>query len=151
MSRHSAARRKPTGRPPMTWLTPEALRALPVGTAVSVETFAHGPRLVGRIAALTDTHMLLTGATDDPLVGWSKVKRGRVIAAIYGPGDPVLRRGVSAADWRGGVVRTEGSDVLVEQIDGTFAWFPEADLEPAEARDAAVPATPRGPVPARVR
>jgi hypothetical protein len=143
--------RRHQGRPALAWLSADATATLPLGTAVSVETRGrHAPRTAGRIlGAIAGTIELATfhGEVTIPV---SAIKRARILPSLYEPGDPVLRRDVPAADWRGGVVRTDGTSVLVEQIDGTFAWFPEDDLEPADARDAplAPPVLPRGPVPA---
>jgi hypothetical protein len=139
------------GRPPLAWLAGDALALLPVGTAVSVELQGrHGRRLVGRITGVLDGHLELdTTGMGEVSVALISIKRGRVVPALYEPGDPVLLRHVPASTWRGGVVRTDGSDVLVEQIDGSFAWHAEADLEPAEAREPALPPLPRGPIPAR--
>jgi hypothetical protein len=138
------------GRPPLAWLTGDELASLPTGTAVSVELRGrHDRRLIGRITAVHDGCLELdTTAMGEVSVTLVSIKRGRTVAALYEPGDPVLLRHVPASTWRGGVVRVDGSDVLVETIDGSFAWHPEADLEPAEAREAARPPQPRGAVPA---
>lgn len=146
------------GRPPLAWLTPEALRTLPLGTAVAVETRGRrDSRLVGRIATVTDHTLTIAAPAGTVELTDSRVRRGRVLASVYEPGDPVLKRHVPASDWRGGVVRTEGTEVLVEQMetapDGSmapgFAWVSEALLEPASARDPDLPPLKRGPVPAR--
>lgn len=155
MSRTRATRR---GRPPLEWLSGDRATDLATGTAVSIErTGRHGNRLVGRIlgrtiAGPTDTTLTITTTTGEVTVTTASIRRLRVVPSLYEPGDPVLRPGIPADVWRGGVVRTAGSDVLVEQLDGSFAWFTEADLEPAEARDASpLPALRRGPVPTEVR
>lgn len=141
------------GRPALAWLTATDLAALPTGTAVSVELRGrHSSRLIGRISSdpRTDGHLDLdTTSMGEVSVKLQDIKRGRVVPALYEPGDPVLLRHVPATQWRGGVVRTDGSSILVEQIDGSFAWHAESDLEPAEAREArSLPPLPRGPVPA---
>lgn len=147
------------GRPPLDWLPPETLRSLPTGTAIAVETRGRrNPRLVGRITAVTDHTLTIavpTGGEVELLD--TRVRRGRVVASIFEPGDPVLKRHVPASQWRGGVVSTEGTTVIVEQLetapDGSvvpgFARIPEAELEPAAARDPDLPPLKRGPVPAR--
>lgn len=141
--------RRHQGRPALAWLSADATCTLPVGTAVSVETRGrHAPRTVGRITAVLATTIELATPRGDVSIPHRAIKRARTVTGLYEPGDPVLRRSVGAGTWRGGVVRTEGTDVLVEQIDGTFAWHPEGDLEPADARDPALPTLPRGPVPA---
>jgi hypothetical protein len=137
------------GRPSLNWLTHNALLALPVGTAIAVETTGrHERRIVARIVAASEDSLVLDSPRGPITLHPTRVKRSRVLAGLYEPGDPVVQRGVDVADWRGGVVRTEGTEVLVEQIDGSFAWFGEDRLEPADVRDHVAP-TPRGPVPAR--
>lgn len=136
------------GRPPLTWLDGPTAAALPTGTALNVQlTGANSSRLRGRIASHVDTELALDTTRGEATVTIDSIRRARVVSALYEPGDPVLRRHVPAATWRGGVVRTEGTEVLVEQIDGTFAWFSESELESPEARDPALPALRRGPVP----
>lgn len=127
-------------------MTGDALAQLPLGTAVSVDQHGrHSRRLVGRITAVHDGHLELdTTAMGEVSMTLVSIKRGRAVAALYEPGDPVLLRHVPASTWRGGVVRVDGTDVLVEQIDGTFAWHPEDDLEPAEARESALVPAARG-------
>lgn len=132
------------------WLDADALLAMPAGIAVAVETLGrHDRRILGRIAAATPTGLDLLTPRGELTVPANRIKRARTVAALYEPGDPVLRRQVSATTWRGGVVRCEGTDVLVEQIDGTFAWLGESEIEHADARDVAPPRERRGPVPAR--
>lgn len=135
----------------MVWLSAPDLATLPLGTALVVERNGqHSRRLTGRLTAHGDDHVELnTTAMGEILMPLTSIKRARIAAALYEPGDPVLLRHVPAASWRGGVVRTDGSAVLVEQIDGSFAWHDESDLEPADARLAAAPALPRGPVAAQ--
>lgn len=147
-TRRTAATRR--GRPPLEWLTPDQLRALPLGTAVSLDTSGRHKRLLGRITSTGTTLTVASPLEGTVELGPLDIKRGRQVDALYEPGDPVLKRGVDARTWRGGVVRTDGTDVLVEQLDGTFAWHPEDDLEPAEARDPKPPVLPRGPVPAQI-
>jgi hypothetical protein len=138
------------GRPPLKWLDAAGLHALPVGTAVLVETGGrHANRLTGRIRSHSASATTIATPTGEVTLPGNAVKRARTVEAVYEPGDPVVRRGISADAWRGGVVRTEGTQVLVEQIGGAFAWFAEDDLEPPESRDEALPELPRGPVPAR--
>jgi hypothetical protein len=132
------------GRPPLAWLTANETTALPHGTAVSVETHGrHTARTVGRIASTVDNQLGLDTPRGEVRMDTAQIKRARIVPALYEPGDPVLLRHVPAAEWRGGVVRTAGTDVLVEQIDGTFAWHAETDLEPADARDPAMPTPAR--------
>lgn len=124
------------GRPPLAWLTADQLDDLTPGTAVSVETLGkHTARLVGRVLTRTDTHIDLATPSGVVELDRIRIRRARVVDALYQPGDPVLLRGVHASRWRGGVVRCAGTDVLVEQIDGTFVWHSEDDLEPADARE----------------
>lgn len=139
------------GRPPLTWLDPDGLRALPRGTPVTVETTGrHDKRVGGRMVGVTTTGVELA-TTRGPLSLLTRsIKRARILDALYEPGDPVVRVGISDQEWRGGVVRCESYEVLVEQIDGSFAWYPEGDLEPADVRDQRPPALRRGPVPTRV-
>lgn len=123
------------GRPPLVWLTADELAGLPAGTALTVETYGkHTPRTVGRLVNVVDDTLHLEGPSGSLEIPARRVKRARVVDAIFEPGDPVVLRGVSEARWRGGVVRTNGTDVLVEQIGGDFAWHAESSLEPAEAR-----------------
>lgn len=137
-------------RAPYDWLGSHQLHTLPTGTTISVET--HGrraARTVGRITHTTDTTLQLTTTRGEAEMTLTRIKRARIVGSLYEPGDPVLRRHIPATDWRGGVVRTQGTDVLVEQIGGEFAWFPEDELEPADARDPLPAPSRRGPVPAR--
>jgi shikimate 5-dehydrogenase len=137
---------KRRGRPALDWLDAAGISRLPVGTAIALEQHGkHAARTRGRILAAGTDSLRLSTPRGEVTVTAVAIKRGRVVDAVYEPGDPVLLRHVPAAKWRGGVVRSQGSEVLVEQIDGSFAWFTEADLEPAEARDG-LPALPRGPV-----
>lgn len=140
------------GRPALDWLDGPALAALPHGTAVSLELHGgHRERLIGRVTGhIAGALELDTTSAGEVAVDTIRIKRGRVVPALYEPGDAVLQRHVTASAWRGGVVRCDGRHVLVEQIDGTFAWFLESELEPAEARSA-LPPLPRGPVPAALR
>lgn len=132
------------------WLTPDETTHLAPGTAVAIETTGrHDRRTVGRITSATSTSIALNTPRGERTVDTIRIRRARIVPSPYEPGDPVLLRHIPAAQWRGGVVRTEGTDVLVEQLDGTFAWHPERALEPADARDPALPPLPRGPVPAR--
>ena len=136
------------GRPPMKWLFDDQLRALPLGTAVVLDTTGRHKRLLGRTIATAGGQLAIDTPTEGVVVfGELDVKRGRVVDALYEPGDPVLLRGVAADVWRGGVVRTAGTEVLVEELDGAFAWHPETALEAPEARDRPAPAQRRGPVP----
>lgn len=124
------------GRPPLAWLTVDQLARVPQGAAVSVETIGkHTARLVGRLVGHTDTTLDLSTSGGHVELPKRRVRRLRIVDALYQPGDPVLLRGVNATRWRGGVVRTSGTDVLVEQIDGTFVWHSEDSLEPAEGRE----------------
>lgn len=135
------------GRPPLAWLTAASTAGLPAGTAIAVETTGkHTARTVGRIRQVVGGRIDLDTPRGEVTLETSQIRRARIVGELYEPGDPVLRRHVPADEWRGGVVRTEGTDVLVEQIGGAFGWFPEADLEPADVRDEAAPALPPGPV-----
>lgn len=124
-------------RPPLPWLTPPQIRELAPNTALAVETHGrHAARPVGRLVVFTDDELVLDVGGDEPeAIPALRVKRARVVAGLFDAGDPVLQRGVDAATWRGGVVSTSGTDVLVEDITGAFSWLPESDLEPAAARD----------------
>ena len=107
------------GRPALEWLSADVLSQLPHGTAVNLEmTGGHRTRLVGRVILTMNGCIEL----DTPEMGEVSVKlvdirRGRIVSAVYEPGDPVLQRHVPATVWRGGVVRTDGREVLVEQIE----------------------------------
>jgi hypothetical protein len=142
---------KRRGRPPLAWVGPDGLKAMPAGIPVMVEMAGdHAPRTIGRIRSHSDALTVLVDRAGELLeLDRLRVKRARTIRELYAPGDPVLKRGVPVAAWRGGVVRTDGTQILVEQIDGTFTWLDEIEIEPAEARDQP-PKLPRGPVPARV-
>ena len=136
------------GRPPLNWLTLDGIRRLPVGVAVTVQL--HGTntfRVVDRITATDDTSVQLQTPRGPVTLLNRNVKRARVVSRVFEAGDPVVRVGVDATTWRGGVVRTDGHEVMVEQIDGSFAWFPESDLEPADVRDVKrPPPSARGPL-----
>lgn len=137
------------GRPTLAWLDATETAQLPAGTAVSIEpTGRHAARTIGRITTVANDCIELDTPRGEVSMPTREIKRARVIDALYEPGDPVLLRHVPAASWRGGVVRCDGTNVLVELIDGTFAWHGEAALEPADARDPVLPKLPRGPVPA---
>lgn len=136
----------------MVWLTVPQLLALPHGTAVILERTGarHNPRIIGRITGSTPGTIELSTPRGESSVDRTDIRRGRIVGALYQPGDPVLLRHVAASLWRGGVVRTDGARVLVEQLDGKFVWYDEDAIEPADARDPSVPTSPRGRVPARV-
>lgn len=137
------------GRPPLDWLTTSDLARLDPGTPIAVETHGrHNPRTIGRVREVTDRTIELATATGPVTIPLLQLKRARQVPSLYEPGDPVVMRGTPAHEWRGGVVRTVGTDVLVEQIDGSFAWYGEDRLEPADARNPDPPPLPRGPVPA---
>jgi hypothetical protein len=141
---------KRRGRPPLEWISPTGLSVLQPGTAIAIEqTGRKAARTQGRIVQVTRKAVELATTTGTLTVPLLVIRRARIIGSLYEPGDPVLRRGVPEDVWRGGVVRTAGTDVLVEQIDGSFAWHSERDLEPAEAREVAPPALPRGPISSR--
>lgn len=138
------------GRPPLAWLRPEQVDELVANAAVVIELHGrHVARTVGRIVARHDTSVLVRTQVGEVTVLRSSIKRLRPIGGLFEPGDPVLLRNVDEDVWRGGVVRTQGQDVLVETIGGGFEWHPERDLEPPEARDEPLPTLTRGPVPAR--
>lgn len=142
-------RRARRGRPSLAWVEADQLTTLRLGTAVRVERRGrHTARITGRITGHGESSIELDTTTMGEIsMALTTVRRALVVPALYEPGDPVLLRHVPASVWRGGVVRTSGTDVLVEQLDGQFVWHPEADLEPAEARDPVAPPSPRGPVP----
>ncbi len=144
--------RRRRGRPPLAWIEGPQIAQLPLDTAIRVERRGrHDARLTGRVTGHTDGHLELDTTTMGEIsMKLTDIRRALPVDALYQPGDPVLMRHVPATTWRGGVVRTSGTDVLVEELGGAFVWHPEADLEPAEARDAVAPALPRGPVPAGV-
>ncbi len=133
----------------MAWVEGGQLADLPLGTAVRIERRGrHHTRITGRITGMDEHNIELDTTTMEGIgMTLSSVRRALVVAGLYEPGDPVLLRHVPASAWRGGVVRTRGTEVLVEQLDGDFVWHPETDLEPAEARDAVAPAAARGPIP----
>jgi hypothetical protein len=141
----------PVGRPPLAWLTPAQVRGLPVGMAVTVERLGprHLPRVTGRITGTTPSTIELHTTRGEVSMTVTDIRRARPVPALYAPGDPVLLRHVPAKTWRGGVVRAEGTRILVEQLDGAHVWHDEDDLEPADARDPVVPASRRGRVPGR--
>lgn len=154
MSRQTTRR----GRPPLAWIDADALRGLPAGIAVTIELRGqHAERRIGRIVDASDHSITIAAGAITTELALAKIRRARILPAVFEPGDPVLRPGIEPDTWRAGVVRTEGTDVLVERIesapDGTavegFAWVPESDLEPASARDQPLPRLPKGPVPAR--
>lgn len=132
----TAARR---GRPPLAWLDPAAIGALPFGTALVVDQGNHGAHITGRFMAVYDGCLELETTTGEVRINMMKVRRARVVAALYSEGDPVLRRHVPSGEWRGGVVRVRGREVLVETLSGAWEWISEDELEPPSARDAAVP------------
>lgn len=117
------------GRPPLRWLTGQQLAALPWGTAVVVDRGLKHSVLRGRIAGL-DTELHLAGGEHFPITGRT---RGRVVNGLFDEGDLVLRRGVPAAEWRGGVIRCKGREVYVESTAGV-EWLDEDLLERVEDR-----------------
>lgn len=136
------------GRPPLTWLSVEQIAALPPGTAVCLELVRHSPRILGRLAGRVAGELTVeVGGGREQVLQLTELRRGRVVGGVYEPGDAVLRVDTPSALWRGGVVRSEGRQVLVEQMDSSFAWVDEAQLERPEDRAIAAPALPRGPVP----
>ena len=135
------------GRPTHTWVDGDACATLPIGTVLAIEPYGrHTARLRARINAATDTRLELTTTTGEATMKVTSIRRARIVANLYEPGDPVLLRHIPATRWRAGVVRHEGTRVLVETMAG-FEWVAEADIEPAEVRDR-LPALKRGPVPA---
>ena len=137
------------GRPPLRWLEPDRIARLMVGTPLAVEMLGrHTARLVGRLTGVHEDRRMVdlwVPGSGDIALELAGVRRARIVDQIFEPGDAVLRRGVSSADWRGGVVRSQDDQVLVEQVDGSFAWFVETDLDPAESRFVPPPLPP-GPV-----
>lgn len=117
------------GRPPLTWVSPDRLAELPVGTCVLVDLGDGKARLRGRVAAnLGGVLRLRDQAGEVHELAGGAFRRLRVLAALLEPGDPVLLPGVPAGVWRGGVVRAEGDRVLVETLADGLVWFAEADL-----------------------
>lgn len=123
---------KPRGRPPLAWLTAEQVAGLPAGTAVALDVGDKKALCRGRIDGVAGEVLVLEG---DRTVMLAKVVRGRVLSGLYLPGDLVVRVGVHESQWRGGVVRVRGRDVLVESAAG-FAWMTEAELEAPDDRSA---------------
>lgn len=120
------------GRPPLTWLTEQQLRSVRPGTALTIELQGrHASRTIARVSTITDLDLEIRDRDGNlhtiPLV---KIKRARPIRGLFEDGDPVTLATTTPDQWRGGVVRTSGTDVLVEQLGGTFAWHPETDLRP---------------------
>lgn len=136
------------GRPPLSWLDPDAILRLPVGTAVTLQTSGNQSRVTGRITGSVGDEITLeqTGGRER-VIATRDIRRGRVVSALFSDNEGVLRVGVPAHVWRGAVVRSTGRRVQVEQIDGTFVWLDEVDLERPEDRIAALPELRRGPVP----
>jgi hypothetical protein len=123
---------KRRGRPPLRWLDAEQIRGLPVGAAIVADRGDHRALVRGRIVGRLGRELIL--ATPDG--GEDRVRRlarGRVVVGLFDPGDLVVRRGVPEAEWRGGVVRCRGLEVLVESTEGT-GWMAEDDLELAGSR-----------------
>lgn len=141
---------RPRGRPPLTWLTPGQLEDVVTGSALVVELHGrHTARTIGRLLGQSTAAVTLRTTHGQVTLLRIHIKRARPVPGLFEPGDPVLLRDVPQADWRGGVVRTQGTEVLVETLGGDFAWHSEVDLEPPEARDVPAPSLARGPVPAR--
>lgn len=117
------------GRPAFAWLTVEQVRQLPQGTAIVLDRGTHKASARGRLIQVTARIVKLS--TTEVEVG--EVKRARVVTDVFEPGDAVVKRGVSASVWRGGVVAVRDGSVQVEQIDGSWVWMPEAALSAAVA------------------
>lgn len=124
------------GRPPLQWLTWADLMRLPAGTPVLIDRGQHEYRTVGRVISRVGGRLrIVTRDGTAQVLDPPDLERARVVEGFYDPGDPVLRRGVLAREWRGGVVRTEGTRVLVETVGGV-EWVPEEQLEHPDDRDA---------------
>ena len=128
-----AATARKRGRPPLTWISRTQLAQLPSGTAVALDLGDRKALTRGRIDGFVDGEVALT---DGRTVVLAKVMKARVLRGLYDAGDLVVRRGVPESEWRGGVVRSNGFNVLVESADG-FAWLDENAIETAEERDQA--------------
>lgn len=109
----------------MSWLDQDKIRHLRVGTAVALDLGDRKGLVRGRIVGIDEEEMLLTGGR---LVKLARVKRGRIVVGVYEPGDLVKKPGVPEDEWRGGVVRCRGRDILVESTTG-FEWFREEGIE----------------------
>jgi hypothetical protein len=121
---------------PAPWLTGLQVSRLPYGTALTYEDPSHrGPRIRGRLTAVIAGDLTVATATgEEHTVAITAIHRARVIASLLDDGDPVVRRGIPAGKWRGGVVRTGTNPatgrpgVYVETLEG-FAWWDESELE----------------------
>lgn len=135
----SASPRRRPGRPPLDWLSWEGVLEVEPGTALHVDAPGlHEMRVVGRVRLATRRRLTLRMRDgEDKVVTVDKFRRAREVAGLFKPGDPVLRRGVSFGDWRGGVIRSDGDRVLCELPDGSTEWRDEAELEHADDRAAA--------------
>jgi hypothetical protein len=124
------------GRPPLPgWMPASALAKLPAGVAVHLDLGKHRRAMRVRTAFVSVDEVHVTQAGGEPLMfPMDAIVRARVVTGLFESGDAVLRRGVPAAEWRGGVVRCRGAEVYVEQIDASFTWLDESELEHAEAR-----------------
>lgn len=118
------------GRPRLTWLSGEQLSGVPMGTAVVLDLGTHKTVTRGRVAGCVEGHLVLADGRRVPV---ARIKRGRVVNGTYEMGDLVLRRGVPETEWRGGVIRSRGLEVLVESTTG-IEWMPEHALELAANR-----------------
>lgn len=126
------------GRPPLAWFSGGAAAALPVGTAVVLDLGDRGTRIRGRtVSSVAGELVVLVGPDRYRTVPVESIARARVVAGRLEDGDPVVRPGVPARDWRGGIVRHDGRRVYVETLTG-FEWIDEDELEHAEARPVAL-------------
>lgn len=121
----------------MQWLSWNELTQLPVETALLVDSGEHGVRTRCRVLEVSPealTVWLRDGTTRTLTDG--SFRRARVVDSIYDEGDPVLRVGVPADEWRGGVVRTLAPGLVrVESLEG-FEDREEWELEAPEDREA---------------
>jgi hypothetical protein len=96
---------------------------------------------------IRDELTLVTATGEERTMAVPTITRARVVAALLEDGDPVVKRGIPMAEWRGGVVRTGINPatgrlgVLVESTEG-YGWHDEDTLERVE--DTPAPARRRG-------
>lgn len=125
---------------------------LPTGTPLVVDASpkTHRARVVGRLVERRRGEITLRKRDGMSVAVPARCfHRARVVEGLFEREDFVLRRDLSADEWRGVVLETVDGLVRVQKIDG-FEWIPEESLEHADDRDHAyalsLPRMKPGPV-----
>lgn len=136
------SRRRKRGRPALLWFDGRAAIAMPVGTSLVIDPGGKGARIRGRVIDRTRGSVVLSlGGGRTRVLPSYRIARARVVEGRLEDGTLVVRFGVPADEWRGGIVRHDGQLVYVETLTG-FEWLDEDELEDIEERLAPPPPIP---------